>query len=495
MSNNLDFKDDAALLPLLKQVGVFKEMVDVDFNILIPFFKKVVFEEGETIVQEGKGSTSAYIVAEGECRFETMGRTIKILGPGEFFGEIAFIDSLGRVGTVRAKTRATLLRLKRSDLDSDVLTDSGVALKIYKGYSRQVASYIKEGAALFNEMDVLLIQDGGCAPGYNSVTAFISEHLGKSGRKVFVAGQGFRSIVSNRTEDYSCLIHDRNLFNHLDHIPGVVFSPVLRESAGAAFRSERYREFVDLETQKIAVENILSRNIKVLVGIGGNGTFAGMKALSELLPPEVQVFFIPVTIDSDISGTECIGENTGVEFGSEKIRCYMADARTHNRCYIIEMMGAQGGFHALYSCLGAGAHLAVLPSSDFDTKKVAGIMNERTETVIVVAEGYKARERKESGAKGNAAEYFRDELVAAGLDTNQKIVCEGFSRDIRGAVPNNMDLMLAQRMSRKLCNLIKEGNTREMPAVLSGKEYSISFDDIRTDNSVESDLASLANRL
>jgi hypothetical protein len=55
--------------------------------------------------------------------------------------------------------------------------------------------------------------------------------------------------------------------------------------------------------------------------------------------------------------------------------------------------------------------------------------------------------------------------------------------------------MLAQRMSRKLSNLIKEGHTREMPAVLSGKEYSISFDDIRTDNSVESDLASLANRL
>jgi 6-phosphofructokinase len=139
--------------------------------------------------------------------------------------------------------------------------------------------------------------------------------------------------------------------------------------------------------------------------------------------------------------------------------------------------------------------LAVLPSSHPDPKKVAQSLKDREDTVIVVAEGYKKEERKKEGYKGNAAEYFLDELLAAGLQTTQKIVCEGFSRDIRGASPNNKDIMLAQQIARKLTELIIQGKSHMMPAVLSGKEFAIPFEEIRTDNSVESDLVGLANRL
>ena len=62
-------------------------------------------------------------------------------------------------------------------------------------------------------------------------------------------------------------------------------------------------------------------------------------------------------------------------------------------------------------------------------------------------------------------------------------------------MPNNMDITLAQRMARKLCDIISDGQNRMMPAVRAGQEYSISFDKIKTDNTVESDLAQLANRL
>ena len=115
--------------------------------------------------------------------------------------------------------------------------------------------------------------------------------------------------------------------------------------------------------------------------------------------------------------------------------------------------------------------------------------------VIVVAEGYKVKERKRKKYKGNAAEFFRDELLKAGLKSEQRIICEGFSRDIRGAQPNNLDVMLAQRMARNLSRLIRDGKTRLMPAVLGDKEYSIPFNKIDTDNAVSPELASLANRL
>jgi 6-phosphofructokinase len=122
-------------------------------------------------------------------------------------------------------------------------------------------------------------------------------------------------------------------------------------------------------------------------------------------------------------------------------------------------------------------------------------MQVRKNVVIVVAEGYKVKERKRKGYKGNAAEFFRDELLKAGLKTEQRIICEGFSRDIRGAQPNNLDIMLAQRMARNLSRLIKEGKSKLMPAVLTDREYSIPFHKIDTDNTVSPELASLANRL
>ncbi|MBW1678816.1 MAG: 6-phosphofructokinase [Deltaproteobacteria bacterium] len=368
-------------------------------------------------------------------------------------------------------------------------------LRRYHYETGEVTSYLRGKEKLYQGIDVLLVQDGGCAPGYNTVTAFITQFLEDSGRQVFIASEGFKSLVSGQTEDFYRLINDPHIYESLEHIPGVFFAPPLRDARGARFRTERYREFMDPEIKKRAAQNMLDRKVKVLVGIGGNGTFAGIKQLGEFLPGTVQLFFIPVTIDSDIFGTECIGEHTGVEVGAEKIHCYLADARTHKRCYIIEMMGADGGYHALHSCLGAGAHLAVLPSSHPDPKKLVQLLKDREYTVIVVAEGYKKEERKEKGYQGNAAKYFQDELIAAGLQTRQKVVCEGFSRDIRGASPNNKDIMLAQQMARKLTGLILQGKSHMMPTVLSSKEDAIPFEEIRTDNSVESDLVSLANRL
>lgn len=131
-----------------------------------------------------------------------------------------------------------------------------------------------------------------------------------------------------------------------------------------------------------------------------------------MMDTSIQAFFIPVTIDSDIAGTECIRQHTGVEMGAEKIRCYMADARTHKRISIVEMMGANSGFHALHSCLGARAHLSVLPNSIIDHKRVVKALNQRDECVIVVAEGYKKEEREAKGIKDNGAEYFFKELLA-----------------------------------------------------------------------------------
>ena len=488
-------ENKAQLVSFMQTVSPFRGFSESDLLSIINILKAYHYTAGDIVLQEGERGNDFFFVEDGEYCLNKMGRKTKTFREGDFFGEIAALDNRFRTGTVTCSTAGTLYSFNGNDLENEEIVPVSVSAKVFKGLAQLIASYIREEAKLYDELEVLLIQDGGCAPGYNPVTAFISEYLENAGYKVYIAAEGFRSVVSNFTSDYRRLIYNPDTYESLEHIPGVLFSPPLREARGADFRAERYPEFKKVENQKIAAENIVKRKVKILIGIGGNGTFAGINALSMILPESMQVFFVPVTIDSDIYGSDCIGEFTGVEVGAEKIRCYMADARTHSRIYLIEMMGAQGGFHALHSALGAGAHLAVLPSSRLNINKIIKELEKRKEAVIVVAEGYKEKERKEKEYLGNAAEYFRDELFAAGFKTNNKLVCEGFSRDIRGAMPNNLDLMLAQRMARQLRKLVVEGKTNEMPAVLSGKEYSIPFNEIRTDNSVESSLAQLSNRL
>lgn len=367
-------------------------------------------------------------------------------------------------------------------------------VKVGQRITQLLKSTVVESQRLFNEIDVLIIQDGGCAPGYNPVTAFLTYHLEVMGREVYATKEGFKSLVE-KNDNFLRLVYDPVRYKKLDHIPGVFHAAPLSEWRGAFLRSERYKDFKNPEIQQKAAAVIKKKKVKAIIAIGGNGTFKGIHELCELIPTSIQVFFIPVTIDSDVAGTDCIGQHTGVEAGAEKIRCYMADARTHKRVYIIEMMGASSGFHALHSCLGSRAHLAVLPHSRINHREVVEAINKREECVIVVAEGYKKEEREQKGIKENAAEYFYRELLDTKIKINKRVVCEPFSRDIRGAAPNNMDISLAQRMAYNVAAYLKAGTSRLMPAVLSGREYAIPFNQITTDNMKEDDLMGLTDRL
>ncbi|WP_372366961.1 6-phosphofructokinase [Candidatus Uabimicrobium sp. HlEnr_7] len=496
MAQELEFsQDDPQLKIFLRQSRIFKDICEDDLSTIISFIKKYEYEEGEVVFSQGGLDATIYIVATGRCAIEKSGRCINILNAGDIFGEVSMLGQQPHLATARALKSTTLYFLP-----ADLLIEENISaqslVKIYKELGSLVTSYIRGEDALYQEIDVLMIQDGGCSPGYNSVTSFVVQFLEHYQRSAFVAATGFKSLVEGGgASNLRCLIYNEKLYKQLEHIPGVIHAPVLREERGARFRCERYEGFRLLENQQKAAKNILQHKTRVIVGIGGNGTLEGLKALSKLLPRDLQMFFLPATIDSDIYGTECIGQHAGVEMGAEKVRCYMADARTHKRCYIIEMMGARGGHHALHSCLGAGAHLAVLPGFKYDIKKITDALKDRDYTVIVVAEGYKRDQRKSNNISGSAAEFFYQELLEEGLQTKQRVICEEFSRDIRGASPNNMDITLAQRLARNLTNLILQGKTYLMPAVLSGKEYALHLDEIQTDNSVSEELVVLANRL
>ena len=95
-------------------------------------------------------------------------------------------------------------------------------------------------------MDVLIVQDGGCAPGYNTVVAFLTEHFEKAGRSVFVAQEGFKSLASGQNKDFGVLVHSKEFFDVLVSVPRVTHAQHLLTQRGAAFRAERFPEFKEV---------------------------------------------------------------------------------------------------------------------------------------------------------------------------------------------------------------------------------------------------------
>lgn len=496
MSAQLDYDpNQASNIKFLKTVPEFSNLNTAAIKQVAKLFSREIYESDEVVFEQGTVSDFVYIVENGTVVAQLSERPIQHIKSGEIFGEIGMVGGVKRTASIVAKTRSTILKVDINDLENPEKVDVNTLVKLYKAFAKKATSYEHDDDAFYQDMDVLLFQDGGCAPGYNSVTGYVVRFLEHMGRRVFISKEGFKSIVNGKTSDFNYLINDYHLYSKLEHVSGVQFAPVLREARGASFRSERYKDFIKEENQKKAAQHIIERKVKILVGIGGDGTLKGLKALSRFLPASIQTFFIPVTIDSDIFGTETIGEHTGVMVGSEKIRSYMADARSHHRLYIIEMMGRDGGFHAMKSCLGAGGDMAILPNTKYDIKKIAHALSKKQNSVIVVAEGYKRDERKESGFVGNAADYFKHELEQSGVQLKMRAISEGFSRDIRGAAPNYNDVTLSQQMARLLAEAVEQNKTEVMPAVLGGKEYYIPFNEISTDNTVPQRMADLANRL
>ena len=488
-----------------------------DLQRVLPFLVTQRFPGGSYLFQSGEPSDACYIVVRGSVQLLMDGRVMARFGVGRSLGEIGMIEKAQRRACAQASEDTTVAVLTRAALYSPAMP-APLLTAVFSYLGSRVTSLIR-GHDFYAKMDVLLVQDGGCAPGYDSVAAFLAEYFERQrsptdaasgngnsrGRQVFVAQRGFSSLVRGGDDDFCALVHDSALFARLSPVPRVFFAPELRNRRGASFRSERYPQFVQEELQRQAAANIAARGVRTLVAIGGNGTMKGIFSLRRFLPPSVRCFFIPVTIDSDIGGTECIGQHTAVEVGAEQLRCFLGDAHTHHRVYLLEMMGREGGYHALFSALGAGADLAVMPNSQIDLPRLARTLDARQATVIAVAEGYGVEDRKaaaksadaaERAAAGSASTWLYHQLLATGeLPRDRKVVCEPFTRCVRGAAPANMDTTLAQRMAAAVVEMDARGESGRMPTVNAEAQSSLPFDRIDTDNTVNHELVLLTDHL
>lgn len=223
---------------------------------------------------------------------------------------------------------------------------------------------------------------------------------------------------------------------------------------GAHLRSSRSEEFRTLEGRQKAVQVLKDNDIDALIPIGGNGTIAGALALSEIW--DGQIVACPGTIDNDLFGTDyTIGFSTAVETAVEAVDRIRDTASSHDRMFLVEVMGRHSGYIALYTALASGADVIAIPETETNFPEIVAHLkrlreNGRMMAIMIVAEG---------DEKGGAVA-INEQLQQHECPFATRTVVLGHLQ--RGGVPTPEDRRRATQLGAAAVNAIVAGETGVM---------------------------------
>ena len=264
---------------------------------------------------------------------------------------------------------------------------------------------------------IAVLTSGGDSPGMNAAIRAVARTCMFNDIECIGVMRGYEGLIDG---DYKVL--DRPAVGGIIHRGGTVLKTA---------RSDRFRTE---EGQLAALEKMKEQGIEGLVVIGGDGSFHGAKALHDLGFP---VIGIPGTIDNDITGTdETIGFDTAVNTALEAIMRLRDTASSHDRLFIVEVMGRNAGFLALETAVASGAEYAVVPELPLSIGNLCKLLRNsyaehKSHTLIILAEGVMS------------AHEMREKLQDTG-GYDARVTVLGYIQ--RGGHPTSFDVVLATRM-------------------------------------------------
>lgn len=222
--------------------------------------------------------------------------------------------------------------------------------------------------------NVAVLTSGGDAPGMNAAIRAVTRTALFHGKKVYGVYRGYEGMIENDLIELTTA----NVKNIL-------------AQGGTFLKSARSQEFRTPEGRAKAAENLRSRDIDALVVIGGDGSFTGALKLAE--EHGIRVIGVPGTIDNDLFGTDfTIGYDTATNTVIESVDKIRDTASSHNRLFLVEVMGRDTGYIAASTGLATGALSIILPERKStyaelfeDLRKAQA--NKKTSNIIMVAEG------------------------------------------------------------------------------------------------------------
>ena len=231
---------------------------------------------------------------------------------------------------------------------------------------------------------------------------------------------------------------------------------------GTILKSARSMEFKTPEGRKKAYDNLVKAEIDAFVVIGGDGSFTG--ALLFNSEYNFPVIGIPGTIDNDIFGTShTLGYDTALNTVVEVIDKIRDTASSHNRLFLVEVMGRDAGHIALNAGIGAGAEEILIPEEDMGLDRLLDSLKKskaagKSSSIVVIAEGDKI---------GKSVFELKDYVESNFPEYDVRVSVLGHMQ--RGGSPSCFDRVLASRLGVKAVESLLEGKSNYMVGLLSDK--------------------------
>ena len=294
-----------------------------------------------------------------------------------------------------------------------------------------------------------VLTSGGDAPGMNPCVRAVVRSALYHGLEVYGIRRGWNGLIHG-----DIVKLDQKSVSHTINRGGTILY------------TARSKEFMTEEGQRKAVSTCKFLGLDSIIAIGGDGTFRGARALSKY---GINVIGIPATIDNDISCTNyCIGFDTAANTAIECIDKLRDTMQSHERCSVVEVMGRNAGYLAMYVGLAVGATAVLVPETpiDFEHDVIEKIRQARfngfTHYMIVVAEG--------AGDASDIAKQIKDTI-----DLDPRVTVLGHIQ--RGGVPTGRDRVNATKMGYMAVELLLAGKTNRIVATHEGGLKDVDIDD------------------
>jgi len=294
-----------------------------------------------------------------------------------------------------------------------------------------------------------VLTSGGDAPGMNAAIRAVVRGCAYQEIECVGIYRGYQGLIENDLEE----LNARSVRNIISR-------------GGTFLKSARSKEFQTKEGRKKAYVNLMDANIDALVVIGGDGTFTGALIFNE--EHDFPVIGIPATIDNDINGTDfTIGYDTALNTVVEAIDKIRDTASSHNRLFLVEVMGRDAGDIALNSGIGAGAEEILIPEEDRGIERLVESLKKsrksgKTSSIIVVAEGDKSGKNI-----FELAEYIEEHLE----DYEIRVSVLGHIQ--RGGSPSCYDRVLASKLGIGAVDALLNGERTIMVGIHHQKVVSV----------------------
>jgi 6-phosphofructokinase 1 len=311
-------------------------------------------------------------------------------------------------------------------------------------------------------MRIGILCSGGDAPGMNACTRAAVRAALSKGHEVVGICRGYQGLLDEnffRPREGELLMHLRSVSN-------------IVKLGGTVLGTSRSAEFQTEAGQQKATAILQKHCIDALIPIGGDGTFHGAVALGQHW--KGQIVGCPGTIDNDLLGTDnTIGFATAVDTAVDALDKLRDTAESHERMFLIEVMGRHSGYIALYTALAGGAEVVAIPETHTDVPAIVErlkILKTRGKhsIMVVVAEG----------DKSGGAVKLDASLKAAGCPFETRVVLLGHLQ--RGGTPVPADRILATRLGDFAVEAILRGATGVMAGETRGELTLTRFEDTYT---------------